>query len=108
LTHRSSERQRLSRAFGTKKEAATRNNSAVRLSDAFGEYRANGGLKMALSDLAVFSEYTYEAITEVLSQQVELFNAASAWNDHPSRCGESGRLQRSRLLGRCSGACPSA
>jgi hypothetical protein len=33
---------------------------------------------MALSDLAVFSEYTYEALTEVLSQQVELFNAASA------------------------------
>jgi hypothetical protein len=33
---------------------------------------------MALSDLAVFSEYTYEAMTEVLSQQVELFNAASA------------------------------
>lgn len=32
---------------------------------------------MALSDLAVFSEYTYEALTEVLSQQVELFNAAS-------------------------------
>jgi hypothetical protein len=33
---------------------------------------------MALSDLAVFSEYTYESLTEVLSQQVELFNAASA------------------------------
>lgn len=32
---------------------------------------------MALSDLAVFSEYTYEAMTEVLAQQVELFNAAS-------------------------------
>ncbi len=32
---------------------------------------------MALSDLAVFSEYTYESMTEVLSQQVELFNAAS-------------------------------
>jgi hypothetical protein len=32
---------------------------------------------VALSDLAVFSEYTYEAMTEVLDQQVELFNAAS-------------------------------
>lgn len=32
---------------------------------------------MALSDLAVFSEYTYEAFTEVLAQQVDLFNAAS-------------------------------
>ncbi len=32
---------------------------------------------MALSDLAVFSEYTYEAFSEVLSQQVDLFNGAS-------------------------------
>lgn len=32
---------------------------------------------MALSDLAVFSEYTYSAMTEVLAQQVDLFNAAS-------------------------------
>jgi hypothetical protein len=32
---------------------------------------------MALSDLAVYSEYTYLAMTEVLRQQVDLFNAAS-------------------------------
>jgi hypothetical protein len=32
---------------------------------------------MALSDLAVFSEYTRSAMTEVLSQNVELFNQAS-------------------------------
>jgi hypothetical protein len=32
---------------------------------------------MALSDLAVFSEYVYSAMTEVLRQQVNLFNAAS-------------------------------
>lgn len=32
---------------------------------------------MALSDLAVYSEYTYSAMTEVLRQQVELFNAAT-------------------------------
>jgi len=32
---------------------------------------------MALSDLAVFSEYAYSAATEVLMQQVQLFNAAS-------------------------------
>lgn len=32
---------------------------------------------MALSDLAVFSEYTYEAYQEALAQQVDLFNAAS-------------------------------
>ncbi len=32
---------------------------------------------MALSDLAVFSEYAYSAMTEVLAQQVEIFNAAS-------------------------------
>lgn len=32
---------------------------------------------MALSDLAVFSEYTYTALTEVLAQNVELFNAAT-------------------------------
>lgn len=32
---------------------------------------------MALSDLAVFSEYAYDTSTEVLSQQVDLFNAAS-------------------------------
>lgn len=32
---------------------------------------------MALSDLAVYSEYAYLAMTEVLQQQVNLFNAAS-------------------------------
>lgn len=32
---------------------------------------------MALSDLAVFSEYAYDAMTEVLAQQVDLFNEAS-------------------------------
>lgn len=32
---------------------------------------------MALSDLAVFSEYTYDTMTEVLAQQIDLFNAAS-------------------------------
>jgi hypothetical protein len=32
---------------------------------------------MALSDLAVFSEYTYSAFSEVLAQQVDLFNEAS-------------------------------
>jgi len=32
---------------------------------------------MALSDLAVFSEYAYSSMTEVVAQQVELFNAAS-------------------------------
>lgn len=32
---------------------------------------------MALSDLAVYSEYAYSAMTEVLAQQIELFNAAT-------------------------------
>ncbi len=32
---------------------------------------------MALSDLSVFSEYTYDAMTEVVAQQIDLFNAAS-------------------------------
>lgn len=32
---------------------------------------------MALSDFAVFQEYAYSSMTEVLAQQVELFNAAS-------------------------------
>lgn len=32
---------------------------------------------MALSDLAVFSKYTYSAMTEVIAQQIELFNTAS-------------------------------
>lgn len=32
---------------------------------------------MALSDLAVFSEYTYDAMTEVIAQQIDLFNTAS-------------------------------
>lgn len=32
---------------------------------------------MALSDLEVFSEFTYESLTEVLAQQVQLFNEAS-------------------------------
>jgi len=32
---------------------------------------------MALSDLSVFSEYAYSAATEVLMQQIELFNTAS-------------------------------
>lgn len=32
---------------------------------------------MALSDLAVYSEYAYSTMTEVLAQQVELFNGAS-------------------------------
>jgi hypothetical protein len=32
---------------------------------------------MALSDLSVFSEYVYSTLTEVVAQQVELFNAAS-------------------------------
>lgn len=33
---------------------------------------------MALSDLAVYSEYAYLSMTEVLAQQIELFNGASA------------------------------
>jgi hypothetical protein len=32
---------------------------------------------MALSDLAVYSEYAYTSMTEVLAQQIALFNAAS-------------------------------
>jgi hypothetical protein len=32
---------------------------------------------VALSDLAVFSEYAYQAMTETVTQQIELFNAAS-------------------------------
>ncbi len=32
---------------------------------------------MALSDLAVFSEYAYDAMTETIAQQIDLFNAAS-------------------------------
>lgn len=32
---------------------------------------------MALSDLQVYSEYAYDTMTEVLQQQVELFNAAT-------------------------------
>lgn len=32
---------------------------------------------MALSDLAVYSEYAYTAMTEVITQQIDLFNAAS-------------------------------
>lgn len=32
---------------------------------------------MALSDLAVFSEYAYSTMTEVLAQQVDIFNEAS-------------------------------
>uniref|UniRef100_A0AAU6W0S0 Major capsid protein n=1 Tax=Pseudomonas phage Pavpe01 TaxID=3138545 RepID=A0AAU6W0S0_9VIRU len=32
---------------------------------------------MALSDLAVYSEYAYLAMTETIAQQIELFNAAS-------------------------------
>ncbi len=32
---------------------------------------------MALSDLAVFSEYVYSSLSEVISQQIDLFNAAS-------------------------------
>lgn len=33
---------------------------------------------MALSDLAVYSEYAYESMTEVLRQQIDLFNGATA------------------------------
>lgn len=33
---------------------------------------------MALSDLAVYSEYAYNAFTEVLRQQIDLFNGATA------------------------------
>lgn len=32
---------------------------------------------MALSDLAVYSEYAYQGLLETISQQIELFNAAS-------------------------------
>lgn len=32
---------------------------------------------MALSDLTVYSEYVYDSMTEILRQQIELFNAAS-------------------------------
>src|ERR1044072_32225 len=32
---------------------------------------------MALSDLAVYSEYAYSTATELLSQQINLFNAAT-------------------------------
>mgnify|MGYP007068552704 CR=1 FL=1 len=58
---------------------------------------------MALSDLAVFSEYAYDAMTEVLAQQVELFNEASAGTINLSAAAHQGDYSERAFYAKISG-----
>lgn len=58
---------------------------------------------MALSDLAVFSEYAYDTMTEVLAQQVELFNGASRGTIALSTQANQGDYSDTAFWGRVNG-----
>lgn len=58
---------------------------------------------MALSDLAVFSEYTYSSMTEVLNQQVDLFNGASEGAIVLSAMGVQGDFSETAVWQKVSG-----
>lgn len=55
---------------------------------------------MALSDLAVFSEYAYGSMTEVLGQQVELFNEASGGAIQLSASAHQGDYSDTAIFGK--------
>ena len=58
---------------------------------------------MALSDLAVYSEYAYSAKTEVLRQQIDLFNAASGGCIALSTAQNSGDFSETAFWQKISG-----
>lgn len=58
---------------------------------------------MALSDLAVFSEYAYKTMTEVAAQQVDLFNAASRGTIVLSSANHQGDFSDAAFFGKISG-----
>lgn len=58
---------------------------------------------MALSDLAVFSEYTRTSMTELLAQQVDLFNAASSGTIILRSKAHVGDYSEEYLFGKISG-----
>lgn len=58
---------------------------------------------MALSDLAVYSEYVYSSFTEVLAQQIDLFNAASAGAIQLSSAAHQGDFSDTAFFGKVSG-----
>lgn len=58
---------------------------------------------MALSDLTVFSEYTYTTMVEVLAQQVELFNAATQGGINLRAADHQGDFSDAVLWTRVSG-----
>ncbi len=58
---------------------------------------------MALSDLAVYSEYAYSAMTEVLRQQIDLFNAASGGSIRLESSAHQGDYSDSVFFAKVSG-----
>lgn len=58
---------------------------------------------MALSDLAVYSEYAYLTMTEVLAQQVALFNAASDGTIQLQAAAHQGDYSDQAMWGKISG-----
>lgn len=58
---------------------------------------------MALSDLAVFSETAYKAMTEIVAQQVDLFNAASRGTIVLSPAANQGDYSDKAFFGKISG-----
>jgi Major capsid protein 13-like len=58
---------------------------------------------MALSDLAVFNEYAYKTKTEVLRQQIELFNGATAGAITLQSAANQGDYNESAFFGKVSG-----
>lgn len=58
---------------------------------------------MALSDLQVYNEYAYSAFTEVLDQQIELFNAASEGTILLQSASNRGDFNESAFFGKVTG-----
>lgn len=55
---------------------------------------------MALSDLAIFNEYAYSAMTEVMDQQIALFNAASQGTVVLSNAANQGDYNEQVMFGK--------
>lgn len=58
---------------------------------------------MALSDLSVYSEYAYLTMTEVIKQQIDLFNAASAGTISLSQAANQGDFNDKAFFAKISG-----
>jgi len=58
---------------------------------------------MALSDLAVYSEYAYASMTEVLAQQIDLFNGASGGAIQLSAAAHQGDFSDTAFFAKVSG-----